>query len=106
MKVTAEIREKIGFESVRIETEQYLYTPTGRQWIRTLQPLSMDSPLQERRTQMEELLWLHSTGQSLPFSRLDDIQMLYKERPSRELCCQRYMLSDSRACCSCAQSQR
>lgn len=83
MKVTAEIREKIGFESVRIETEQYLYTPTGRQWIRTLQPLSMENPLQERRTQMKELLWLHSTGQSLPFSRLDDIQDALKRASIR-----------------------
>lgn len=74
MQLTADVREKIGFEIIRNETEQYLYTPTGRQWIRTLQPLSIDSALDERRKQMEELLWLSSTGQSLPFSRLEDIQ--------------------------------
>lgn len=74
MQLTSDVREKIGFETIRTETEQYLYTPTGRQWIRTLQPLSLDSALDERRRQMGELLWLSSTGQSLPFSRLEDVQ--------------------------------
>jgi DNA mismatch repair protein MutS2 len=74
MQLNSDVREKIGFETIRAETEKYLYTPTGRQWIRTLQPLSIDSALDERRSQMGELLWLASTGQSLPFSRLDDVQ--------------------------------
>lgn len=74
MQLTADVREKIGFETIRTETEHYLYTPTGRQWIRTLQPLSMKNALDERRRQMGELLWLSSAGQSLPFSRLEDVQ--------------------------------
>lgn len=74
MQLTADVREKIGFETIRTETEHYLYTPTGRQWIRTLQPLSMENALDERRRQMGELLWLSSAGQSLPFSRLEDVQ--------------------------------
>lgn len=74
MQLTADVREKIGFETIRTETEHYLYTPTGRQWIRTLQPLSMKNALDERRRQMGELLYLSSGGQSLPFSRLEDVQ--------------------------------